>query len=73
MGIGGGIYLVSNLGPGPRDGLMIGLQKQGNRVRIYVNRSRISSMYVRKVKSGCWLFHPLMRMPAVQDGSHEEG
>ncbi|MBD1164430.1 hypothetical protein IDG86_01465 [Pelagibacterales bacterium SAG-MED13] len=27
VGIGGGIYLVSNLGPGPRDGLMIGLQK----------------------------------------------
>ena len=26
VGIGGGIYLVSNLGAGPRDGLMIGLQ-----------------------------------------------
>lgn len=26
-GIGGGIYLISNLGPGPRDGLMTGLQK----------------------------------------------
>ena len=30
VGIGGGIYLVSNLGPGPRDGLMIGLQKVSN-------------------------------------------
>jgi len=30
VGIGGGIYLVSNLGPGPRDGLMIGLQKKTN-------------------------------------------
>tara|TARA_B100000963_G_scaffold214593_1_gene187223 strand:+ start:10385 stop:11032 length:648 start_codon:yes stop_codon:yes gene_type:complete len=30
VGIGGGIYLVSNLGPGPRDGLMIGLQKVTN-------------------------------------------
>ena len=29
-GIGGGIYLVSNLGAGPRDGLMIGLQKLTN-------------------------------------------
>tara|TARA_Y100000996_G_scaffold384493_1_gene341239 strand:- start:511 stop:1158 length:648 start_codon:yes stop_codon:yes gene_type:complete len=28
VGIGGGIYLVSNLGAGPRDGLMIGLQKK---------------------------------------------
>ena len=28
VGLGSGIYLVSNLGPGPRDGLMIGLQKQ---------------------------------------------
>ena len=26
-GIGGGIYLISNLGPGPRDGLMTGLQE----------------------------------------------
>ena len=30
VGIGGGIYLVSNLGAGPRDGLMIGLQKISN-------------------------------------------
>ena len=27
-GIGGGIYLISNLGPGPRDGLMTGLQRK---------------------------------------------
>jgi len=30
VGIGGGIYLVSNLGAGPRDGLMIGLQNITN-------------------------------------------
>lgn len=30
VGFGGGIYLVSNLGPGPRDGLMIGLQEKTN-------------------------------------------
>ena len=30
VGIGGGIYLVSNLGAGPRDGLMIGLQRVSN-------------------------------------------
>ncbi len=30
VGIGGGIYLISNLGAGPRDGLMIGLQKLTN-------------------------------------------
>ncbi|MDG1230281.1 MAG: hypothetical protein P8P51_04160 [SAR86 cluster bacterium] len=30
VGLGSGIYLCSNLGPGPRDGLMIGLQKQTN-------------------------------------------
>ena len=30
VGIGGGIYLVANLGSGPRDGLMIGLQKKTN-------------------------------------------
>ena len=30
VGLGGGIYLAANLGPGPRDGLMIGLQKKTN-------------------------------------------
>ena len=30
VGIGGGMYLVSNLGAGPRDGLMVGLQKLTN-------------------------------------------
>ena len=30
VGLGGGIYLVSNLGAGPRDGLMVGLQKKTN-------------------------------------------
>jgi uncharacterized membrane protein YczE len=29
-GIGGGIYLIANLGPGPRDGLMTGLQRLTN-------------------------------------------
>jgi len=27
-GVGGGIYLIANLGPGPRDGLMTGLQRK---------------------------------------------
>ena len=30
VGFGGGIYLIANLGAGPRDGLMIGLQKKTN-------------------------------------------
>ena len=30
VGLGGGIYLVANLGAGPRDGLMIGLQQKTN-------------------------------------------
>lgn len=29
-GLGSGIYLISNLGPGPRDGLMTGLQQLTN-------------------------------------------
>ena len=28
VGLGGGIYLAANLGSGPRDGLMVGLQKK---------------------------------------------
>tara|TARA_Y100000590_G_scaffold430940_1_gene545150 strand:+ start:341 stop:991 length:651 start_codon:yes stop_codon:yes gene_type:complete len=30
VGIGSGFYLIANLGPGPRDGLMTGLQKKTN-------------------------------------------
>ena len=30
VGLGGGIYLVANLGSGPRDGLMVGLQIKSN-------------------------------------------
>ena len=30
IGIGSGFYLIANLGPGPRDGLMTGLQKKTN-------------------------------------------
>ena len=30
VGLGASIYLVANLGPGPRDGLMIGLQQKTN-------------------------------------------
>ena len=35
VGLGGGIYLVANLGAGPRDGLMVGLQKKNK----FTNRS----------------------------------
>ena len=30
IGIGSGFYLIANLGPGPRDGLMTGIQKKTN-------------------------------------------
>ena len=30
VGLGSGFYLIANLGPGPRDGLMTGIQKQTN-------------------------------------------
>ena len=30
VGLGSGFYLIANLGPGPRDGLMTGLQKMTN-------------------------------------------
>ncbi len=46
VGVGGGIYLVANLGPGPRDGLMIGLQKVSNlpiaAVRAFIEISVVS-------------------------------
>jgi len=40
IGLGGSIYLVTNLGPGPRDGLMTGLTKVTN-LPISVIRSSI--------------------------------
>ena len=30
VGLGSGFYLIANLGPGPRDGLMVGLQRKTN-------------------------------------------
>ena len=46
VGLGGGIYLVANLGPGPRDGLMIGLQQITNfpiaAVRVFIEISVVS-------------------------------
>ena len=46
VGLGGGIYLVANLGPGPRDGLMIGLQEKTNlpiaAVRVFLEISVVA-------------------------------
>ena len=46
VGIGSGIYLSSNLGPGPRDGLMIGLQKKTNTaipvIRTFIELSAVT-------------------------------
>ena len=36
IGIGSGYYLIANLGPGPRDGLMVGLSKQTNQSIAFV-------------------------------------
>ena len=40
-GIGSGIYLIANLGPGPRDGLMTGLQKKTHKI--------ITNILIKKV------------------------
>ena len=46
VGLGGGIYLVANLGAGPRDGLMVGLQKKTNlpiaAVRVFIEATVVS-------------------------------
>jgi len=46
VGLGGGIYLVSNLGAGPRDGLMVGLQQKTNlpiaAVRVFLEITAVS-------------------------------
>ena len=41
IAIGTGIYLIANLGPGPRDGLMTGLQKITDLPLAYVRLSLI--------------------------------
>ena len=49
VGIGGGIYLVSNLGAGPRDGLMIGLQKVTNfPIKEYLMNLQEKLIYLRR-------------------------
>jgi len=50
-GIGGGIYLISNLGPGPRDGLMTGLQELTNLPIAWVR----SGIEITVVLAGWWL------------------
>ena len=56
VGIGGGIYLVSNLGAGPRDGLMIGLQKVSNLPIAAVRATlEITCSHCRLVlRRNCW-------------------
>ena len=62
VGLGGGIYLIANLGAGPRDGLMIGLQKKTNlpiaAVRVFLEITVVSiSWYLGgKVGVGTLLF-----------------
>ena len=39
IGIGGSIYLIANLGPGPRDGLMTGISKKTEIPMAYVRNA----------------------------------
>ena len=39
IGIGGSIYLIANLGPGPRDGLMTGISKKTKIPMAYVRNA----------------------------------
>ena len=39
VGLGSGIYLIANLGPGPRDGLMTGLTRVTNLPIAFVRAS----------------------------------
>lgn len=50
-GLGGAIYLICNLGPGPRDGLMTGLQELTNLPIAWVR----SGIEVTVVLAGWWL------------------
>ena len=50
-GIGGGIYLIANLGPGARDGLMTGLQRVTNFPIAWVR----SSIELTVLTAGWWL------------------
>ena len=50
-GIGGGIYLIANLGPGARDGLMTGLQRVTNFPIAWVR----SSIELTVLTIGWWL------------------
>ena len=60
VGLGGGIYLVANLGAGPRDGLMVGLQKKTNlpiaSVRAFLEISVVSILVFGTIGPGTLIF-----------------
>ena len=59
VGLGGGIYLVANLGPGPRDGLMIGLQKK-NKFTYCIGKSssrKNCNVYWLVLRWYCWCWN----------------
>ena len=62
VGLGSGFYLVANLGPGPRDGLMIGTQKKTNfpiaAVRVFIEITVVATGWYLggKVGIGTLLF-----------------
>jgi len=62
VGLGSGFYLVANLGPGPRDGLMVGTQKKTNfpiaAVRVFIEITVVATGWYLggKVGIGTLLF-----------------
>ena len=65
-GLGGGIYLIANLGPGPRDGLMTGLQKLSNStlaaVRSGIEVSVVSVGWILAVEQGLARYFLLLEL-----------
>jgi uncharacterized membrane protein YczE len=49
VGIASGIYLIANLGPGPRDGLMTGFQKATNLPIAWVRSFLRNSCYFNRL------------------------
>ena len=44
VGIGSGFYIGSDLGPGPRDGLMTGIARRGHSVRVVRTGIELSAL-----------------------------
>ena len=71
VGFGSGIYLIANLGPGTRDGLMTGISKKYNNT-LGNDLGCSCNIFMRQIRGGsvhnwctCWKFHKCLKITGI--------